>query len=120
MSVPAVLQCSTSYAELPKRGPSPPLPMQVDGSAPRPAAMGAASSPSLLGSEMGTHHRELWAHGISSKTTSAGCKLLFSSQFSRIGLRTGFLLAAIKELQFFCLNSPQRHPFVLTLLGGKE
>lgn len=80
--------------------------MQVDGPAPRPAPMGAATSPSLLGSEMGTSHRELWGHWISSETTSAGWKLIFSSQFFRIGLGTGFLLAAIKELQFFCLNSP--------------
>ena len=37
-----------------------------------------------------------------------------------LGLRTWILLAASKELNIFCSNSPQRHVLVLTIFGGKE
>lgn len=43
-----------------------------------------------------------------------------SPVFLGLGLRTWFLLDALKELHNLCPNSPQRHVLVLTIFGGKE
>lgn len=49
----------------------------------------------------------------------AGNEVSYPSSLG-LGLGTRFLLAASKELNIFCPNSPQRCLLVLTVFGGKE